>query len=73
MDTESLKRFVKFLDLEKEPPTLDFLKRIVPIHLEQIPYESLSKILFVSEQTQFVTLTVPSRQLDGGLSGAILT
>lgn len=55
-DIESLKRMANFLGLQTESPTLDFLNRIVTIHLERIPYESLSKILFSERKPYFPTL-----------------
>lgn len=56
MDVNSLNRMANFLGLQKEPPTLDFLNRIIPVHLERIPYESVSKILYSGEKARLPTL-----------------
>jgi N-hydroxyarylamine O-acetyltransferase len=38
-------KFLRLLGLHSEPPTLDFLKKIVRAHLKTVPYENLSKLL----------------------------
>ena len=58
MDIMALEKFSEYLGLQKEPPTLDFLERILPVYLEKVPYESLSKILFTDpDSPKFVSLS----------------
>jgi len=37
-------RYLKVLGVDKSPPTLDFLKRIVSAHLVRAPFENISKL-----------------------------
>lgn len=41
-----IEKYLNILNVKKEKPTLDFLKRLIRKQLEHFPYENISKILF---------------------------
>jgi arylamine N-acetyltransferase len=43
--SEIANRFLAFLDLEREEPTLDYLSRVIAQHQVRVPFETLTKIV----------------------------
>lgn len=45
-DSKIFARFLTLLEIEPAKPSLDLLKQIVSSHLEKIPFENISKLIF---------------------------
>ncbi|MBS4175616.1 arylamine N-acetyltransferase [Bacillus sp. FJAT-49736] len=46
--------YLKYLKIDKEAPTLNYLQRLIQHHLSLIPYETFSKFHYYQEKTNFV-------------------
>jgi N-hydroxyarylamine O-acetyltransferase len=60
--TDNQKLFAKYLEIleiEKDPPSLELLRKIVKSHLKKIPFENISKLLYKKKGM----LDIPDLQL----------
>ncbi|MFC7786111.1 arylamine N-acetyltransferase [Rossellomorea sp. GCM10028870] len=51
---EAVKKYVNYLNMDIEPPTLNYLQRLIQQHLVRIPYETFSKFYYFSQGESFV-------------------
>lgn len=51
---ETVLAYLKYLKMERETPTLNYLQRLIQHHLSLIPYETFSKFYYFQEKMNFV-------------------
>lgn len=51
---DAVKRYINYLNMDIERPTLNYLQRLIQQHLIRIPYETFSKFYYFSKGDSFV-------------------
>lgn len=67
--------YLGYLKIDKEPPTLNYLQRLIQNHLSRIPYETFSKFHYFRENSSYVpSLKIfVANLLDKGWGGTCYT